>query len=86
MPDLTAPHLTTAPRYEFGYTVSARGEARECVLKVIDEMDFDLYTATAKEANWREENSPNVKGIYKRSPSSTRYWVRPAPGNHVTHA
>ena len=86
MSDPTAPLLMTAPTYEFGYTISVGGETRDCVLKVIGEADRDRYTADANEANWREANLPNVKGVYRQSPSPTTYWVRLASQDQVTDA
>ena len=86
MLDPTAPLLMTVLTYEFGYTISTKGEARDCVLKVIDEVDLDRYTATANEENWKEANGPNIKGVYRQSPSLTKYWVRLASRGQATHA
>ena len=63
--------------YEFGYTISAQGESRDSVLKVIGEADFDCYTALAKDENWKETHLPDVKGVYRQSLPLTKYWVRP---------
>ena len=76
----------TAPTYEFGYTIDVGSETRDCVLKVIGEEDHDRYVATAKDENWNETNSPNVKGVCRRSPSPTKYWVRLASQDQVTNA
>jgi protein-L-isoaspartate O-methyltransferase len=86
IPDPTAPPLMTAPTYEFGYTISAKGETQDRVLKVISETDRNLYIALAKDASWHEANDPNVKGVYRRSPSPTKYWVRLASQDQLTHA
>jgi hypothetical protein len=72
--------------YEFGYTISAKGETRECVLKVIGEADHDRYVAAAKDENWNEANSPNIKGVSRQSPSPTQYWVRLASREQAPNA
>jgi hypothetical protein len=66
-----------AQLYEFGYTIRAKGEARDCVLRVIEEFDLDRYTAAAKDQTWTEANLPNARGLAPNPSVSTVYWVRP---------
>ena len=65
--------------YEYGYTLSNRGETHNSVLGIIGESDLARYTAYAEDANYREAHQPNIAGIVpKNHPTfSTKYWVRP---------
>ena len=69
--------VATSQLYEFGYTISAKNETKDVVLRVISAAEHDSYAAAAKDQNWVENNLPNVRGLYPRSPSPSVYWVRP---------
>ena len=63
--------------YEFGYTITSKGESRDNVLRVITEEQQEEYAAVAKEATYREVHMPNERGVYPRNPTPTVWWVRP---------
>jgi hypothetical protein len=71
------PDVATSQLYEFGCTISAKNETKDVVIRVISAAEHDRYAAAAKDQNWAENNLPNVRGLYPRSPSPRVYWVRP---------